>query len=90
MKLLIGQLTEKVDEIKKNIRTWGWGHLVFKLERFQEGGSEFLLSIRQISCLKTLCQIVVNVGVKRFHIVAHSYAASFSTKTGFCETKNIF
>ena len=28
-----------------------------------------------------LCQILANVGVKRFHIVMHSYAGSFSIKT---------
>ena len=27
---------------------------------------------------------------KRFHILTHSYAASFFIKTSFCETNNIF
>ena len=41
-------------------------------------GSQFLFSIREISCQKLLYQTVVNVGVKRFHIVTHSSAASFT------------
>ena len=46
-------------------------------------GSQFLFSIRQLSGQKLLCQVVPNVGVKRFHIVTHSYAALFSIKTSF-------
>ena len=54
------------------------------------GWSQFLFTIREISCQKVLCQIVANVGVKSFHIVTHSFVASFSIKPSFCAIKNIF
>ena len=31
------KLIENVEEIKKNIRPWGWGPHVFKLQRFEWG-----------------------------------------------------
>ena len=30
-----------MEEIKKNIRTWGWRHRVFELKRFEERGYNF-------------------------------------------------
>ena len=77
---------EKLEEIKKNKRTWGWG-VAFLSYNALKRGSQFLFSRRQVSRQKRLCQIGANVGMKRFHIVKYSYAASFSIKTSFSSTK---
>ena len=74
---------EKLEEIKKN----GVGVLHFWVITLWRRGSQFLFSRRQVSRQKRLCQIGANVGMKRFHIVKHSYAASFSIKTSFSSTK---
>ena len=42
------------------------------------GNHKFLFSIRHVSCQKLLGQTVANVGVKRFHTVTQSSAASIS------------
>ena len=68
----------------------GLGTSRFQVIRLWSGGWQFLFSVGQISCQKLLCQIGANVGMKRFHIVTHSCAASFSIKTCFYETNNIF
>ena len=53
--------------------------------------------IPQISILKTAklvkkgnCQIVALIGIKRFCMFTHFHAVSFSIKTCFYETSNIF
>ena len=46
-------------------------------------GCKFLFSITQTSSQKLLCQIVGNIGAKRFHIITRSYAASFSIRRVF-------
>ena len=44
---------------------------------------KFLFSTGQACGQKILCQIVASINKKRFHIVTHSTAASFSIKTLF-------
>ena len=68
----------------------GLGTSLFQVIKLRRDASQFLFFVRQMSCQKILCQIVANVGVKRFHIVTHSYADLFSIKTGSGETFNIF
>ena len=53
------------------------------------GGHKFLFSTGQIFCQKLLYHIVAMISPKRFRIVTHCYAASFSRKTLFSKT-NIF
>ena len=77
------QLIGKLEEIKKKNKSMGLGTSCFQVMTLWRGGWPFLFSIRQISCQKLLCQTVANVGVKRFHIVTHSYAASILIKTFF-------
>ena len=44
---------------------------------------KFLFYKGQVCSQKLLCQIVANINVKRFHIVIHSNAATFSMKMVF-------
>ena len=57
--------------------------LCFRVIMLWREGSQYLFFIRQILCQKCLCQTVASGGVKHFHIVMHSYAASFSIKQVF-------
>ena len=85
--LEIVELIEKlIEEISKNIRTWGCGTSHF---RAMKRGHTFLLSTGQIFCKKLLYHIVAKIELKRFRIVTHCCAASFSIKTLFCKN-NIF
>ena len=68
----------------------GLGMLCFQVILLWREGSQVLFSIRQISCQKCLCQTVASGGVKHFHIVIYSHAASFSIKISVCEASNIF
>ena len=52
-------------------------------------GHTFLFSIEQIFCPKLLYHFVAMIVLKRFRIVTHCCAASFSIKTLFCKTNNI-
>ena len=88
--LSVVELIEKVEEIKKNIRTWGCGNSRFQVMALWRGVHKFLFSTGQIFCQKLLYHIVAMIGLKRFRIVTHCYAASFSIKTLFCKTNNIF
>ena len=72
------QPTEKLEEIKKNIKN-GVVEPSFLDHSALMGGHKFLFSTRQISCQKLLCHIVTTNCLKRFHIVTQSFAASFST-----------
>ena len=53
-------------------------------------GHTFLFSTCQIFCQKLLYHIIAMLALKRFRIVTHCYTASFSIKTLFCKTNNIF
>ena len=53
-------------------------------------GHTFLFSTGQIVCQKRLCHIAAMIVLKRFRRVTHCYVASFSLKTFFCKTNNIF
>ena len=57
--------------------------LCFRVIMLWREGSQYLFFIRQILCQKCLCQTVASGGVKHFHIVMCSYAASFSIKQVF-------
>ena len=76
------ELIEKMEEIKKNIRTWGCGTSRFRVMA--------LFSAGQVFCHKLLYHIVAVITLRRFRIVTHCYTASFSIKTLFCKTNNIF
>ena len=82
------RLIEKVEEIKKNIKTWGCGTLRFRVMTLGKRGHKFLFSTGQIFFKKLLYHIVAIIGLKR--TFPHSYATSFSIKTIFCKTNNIF
>ena len=56
----------------------------------KEGGHKFLFSTGQTFCQKLLFHIVTMGSLKRFRIVTHCYTVSFSIKTLFCKTNNIF
>ena len=84
------ELIEKMEEIKKNIRTWGCGASRFQVMALRRGVQKFPFSIRQSFCQKFLNYIVTMISLKRFHIVTHCYGASFSITTLFCKTNNIF
>ena len=96
--LAVVELIEKVEKIKKNIRTWGCGTLRCRVMVLSTGGGgwggraghKFLFSMGQIFCQILLCHIVAMISLKRFRIVTHYCAASFSIKTLFCKTDNIF
>ena len=88
--LAVVEPIEKVEEIKKNIRTWGCGTSLFRVMALSRVGHKFLLSTGQIFCQKLLYHIIVMISLKRFRIVKHCHAASFSIKTLFCKTNNIF
>ena len=80
------QLTEKVEEIKKNIRTWGWGRRFSSYNALKRGVT---ISIYYKTNILSK-DFMPNCGqCWRFHIVTHSYAASFSIKTSSCETMEI-
>ena len=53
-------------------------------------GDTFLLSTEQIFCQNLVYHITAMIVLKRFRIVTHCWAASFSIKTSFCKTNNIF
>ena len=82
------RLREKVEEIKKNIKTWGCGTLRFRVMALGKRGHKFLFPTGQIFFKKPLYHIAAIIGLKR--TFPHSYAASFSIKTLFCKTNNIF
>ena len=84
------KLIEKVEEIKKNIRTWGcrtscfWVMALWRRggER-RVGGHKFLFSTGQIFCQKLLNHILAMIILKYFRTITHCYAAWFSIKTLF-------
>ena len=80
------EIVELIEEITKNIRTWGCGTSLF---RVMKRGHTFLFSTGQIFCQKLLYHIVAMIELKSFRIVTHCCAASFSIKTRFCKN-NIF
>ena len=53
-------------------------------------GKAIAQAIPHVTEHKTESEIVPSFNVKRFHIVTHSNADSFSIKTIFYEIKNIF
>ena len=55
-----------------------------------KGRQTFLFSTRQIFCQNVLCHIVAMIVLKRLRIVTHFCAVSFSIKSLFCGTNNIF
>ena len=77
------ELIEKVEESKNNIKTWGCGASRFRVMALGRGGHKFLLSTGQIFSQKLLDQIVAMISLKRFRIVTHCCAASFSIKRFF-------
>ena len=85
--LAVVELIEKLEEIKKNIRTWVCGTWVMALLK---GGHKFLFSTGEIFCQKRLYHIAAMISLKRFRVVTQCYAASVSIKTHFCKTNNIF
>ena len=87
-KLAIVQLRDKVEEIKKKYKNMGLGRSRFRVITLWREGSQFIFSIKQIPYQKLLCQTVANIDVKLFHIVTHSYVASFWIKTSFVKLKH--
>ena len=85
----IPHVTEYKTEIKKNIKTWFVQHLIFKLWRFEKGLTNFYYLKDNYVVKKFVLQIVPNFNVKRFHIVTHSNATSFSIKRFFYENNSI-
>ena len=83
-------VVELIEEIKKYIRTCGCRIARFRVMALWMGSRKFLFSTEQIFCQKVLYLIVVMISIKRFRIVMQGYAASFSIKTLFCKTNNIF
>ena len=68
----------------------GLSNLTFSNYGALKGCHTFLFSTGQIFCQKLSYHIVAMIVLKRFRIVTHCYAASFSIKTLFCKTNNIF
>ena len=66
------ELIEKLEKIKKNIRTWGCGTSRFQLWHFKEGHT-FLFSTGQIFRQKLLKHIRTTIVLKRFRIVTHCF-----------------
>ena len=64
--------------------------LCFKVMALRKSAHNFVFSKGQACSQKNFRQIVVNANVKHFHLVKHSTAASFSIKTIFYETNNIY
>ena len=51
---------------EEKYKNMGLETLRFRIKALWREGLQFLLSIREMSCQKPLCQTVANVGVKRF------------------------
>ena len=90
LEITILMTVELIEDLKKNIRTWGCRISRIRVITLWKGSRIFLFSTGQIFCQKVLYHIVVMISTKRFRIVMHGYAASFSIKTLFCKTNNIF
>ena len=90
LEITILMTVELIEDIKKNIRTWGCRISRIRVIALWKGSRIFLFSTGQIFCQKVLYHIVVMISTKRFRIVMYGYAASFSIKTLFCKTNNIF
>ena len=71
----------------KNMGLW---KLTFPSYGAFKGRQAFLFSTRQIFCQNVLCHIVAMIVLKRLRIVTHFCAVSFSVKSLFCGTNNIF
>ena len=82
--LEIVELIEKLEGIKKNIRPWGCENSRFRVMAF------FYFLQNKHLVKKLLYHIVAMIVLKRFRIVTHCCTASFSIKTFFCKTNNIF
>ena len=59
----------------------------FRVITLWRGKLQFLFSARQIPCQKVWCQIMANVGVKRFHIVRIVALLRFPWKQVFVKLK---
>ena len=72
----------------------GLWNLTFSSHGTLKGGKErvhkFLFSTGQLFCQKLLFHILAISALKRFRIVTHCYPVSFSIKTLFYKTNNIF
>ena len=68
----------------------GLWNLTFSSYVAWKGGHKFLFSTGQIFCQKLLYHTIAIICLKCFRIVTHCYTASFSIKTLFCKTNNIF
>ena len=87
--LEIVEVIEKLEEIKKNIRTWDCGNMRHNSALWREV-THFFFSAEQIFCGKLLYYIAAMIVLKHFCLVTHCCAASFSIKTLFCKTNLIF
>ena len=81
---------EHKTESKKNIKTCVVQYLAFKLWRFEKGPTNFYYLKDKHVVKKSVLQIVPNFNMKRFHIVTHSNAASFSIKIFFMKLTTFF
>ena len=86
--LAIAQVIEKWRRLRK-IQKHGVGDVALSCYNALKRGVTISIFYETNILSKISCQIVATVGVKHFHIVTHSYAASFLVKTSFCKTNNI-
>ena len=68
----------------------GLWNLTFPSYGALKRGHTFLFSTGQIFCRKLLYHIVAMIVLKHFCLVKQYWAASFTIKTFFCKTNNIF
>ena len=68
----------------------GLWNLAFPSYGALKRGHTLLFPTGQIFSQKLLYHIVAIIVLKRFRIVTHCCAASFSIKSSFCKTNNIF
>ena len=68
---------------------WWWWWAVFKILTLEVGTGKIFFRHYNI-WIKTSRHIVAVIALATFHIVMHSYAASFLRKVILCKTNNIF
>ena len=86
--LVVGKLIDKVEEINKNIRTWGCG-----TSHFEAGVTNFYFLQEKYFAnffFFFFFHIVAMSGLECFRILAHCYAVSFSIKNAFFVKLTIF
>ena len=79
----IVELIEKLEKIKKNVRTWGWETACFRVMVLWRGVTHFCFLLDKYFAKKLLYHIVAMIVLKRFRIATHCWAASSSIKTFF-------